>query len=269
MRAHFMANLNYKLNYGYAMGKYDALTRYLLNQKEEQLTLTFDEIEKILNFELPSAPRTYNAWWSNSGHQHARTWLDANYSTFSVKPGRQVSFKKIHSNNATNSSIKLAEKEPRLEPNFGQYDYSQEWFYEGNIQRKIANYLRDNEGYTIVNDPTLDIHHQGPDIEATRDSKTLLVEVKGYPSIRYVRDAPGGKTGEIKPTKPRLQAYHWFGDALLKVLRMKCNMPGCEVALGFPEYQIYTKLLDELKQVTETFNIRAYLVNEDGLIKEC
>jgi len=94
-----------------------------------------------------------------------------------------------------------------------------------------------------------------------------LVEVKGYPSDRYVRDVPGGQMGEMKKTNPRLQAYHWFGDALLKVLRLKCKQPKLEVALGFPEKDVYLKLIREIDPVREGFRIRVYLVRHDGSVR--
>jgi hypothetical protein len=42
-------------------------------------------------------------------------------------------------------------------------------------------------------------------------NERLLAKVKGYPSVRYVR---GSKRGQVKPTRPQVQARHWFAEAL-------------------------------------------------------
>lgn len=47
--------------------------------------MTFAEIEKVLEFQLP-ASKQYPAWWSNnpSNNPMTREWLDAGYETESV-----------------------------------------------------------------------------------------------------------------------------------------------------------------------------------------
>jgi hypothetical protein len=78
------------------MGKYQPLGNYLKSQRFEHLPMTFAEIEKILNFELPMSKR-YPAWWSNnpSNNVMTRQWLDAGYETSSVDTlGEKLVFKR-------------------------------------------------------------------------------------------------------------------------------------------------------------------------------
>lgn len=50
-------------------GKYFKLLEYLKHKQDEiRLTITFSEIEEILNFELPSSAKKYNAWWQMIKH---------------------------------------------------------------------------------------------------------------------------------------------------------------------------------------------------------
>jgi hypothetical protein len=60
------------------MSRYDALTAKLLSTAEPQVTLTFDELDRIVGG-LPNSAKTYGAWWANkrSSQPHARAWLDA------------------------------------------------------------------------------------------------------------------------------------------------------------------------------------------------
>lgn len=95
--------------------------------------------------------------------------------------------------------------------------YESEWFEETNVSTKIVEFLKRN-GYVVVRFNT-DKRDRGPDIVYEKNGQQTLVEVKGYPSDRYVRDNPRRniKKGDLKPTSPRLQARHWFAEALLSL----------------------------------------------------
>ena len=67
------------------MAKYDRLKEFLINSDEDTIDISFDEIENILLFPLPSSAYMHNAWWSNNGHSHARSWTDAGYIVASVR----------------------------------------------------------------------------------------------------------------------------------------------------------------------------------------
>ena len=67
------------------MTKYDRLKEYLMNSGKEAIEISFAEIENILQFPLPSSAYVHNAWWSNNGHSHARSWTGAGYKVASVR----------------------------------------------------------------------------------------------------------------------------------------------------------------------------------------
>jgi CBS domain-containing protein len=61
-------------------GKYDALQKWLQEQKEAGVTslrIGFEEIEEILQDSLPPSARTHRSWWANeySSHVQAMAWL--------------------------------------------------------------------------------------------------------------------------------------------------------------------------------------------------
>jgi len=66
------------------MSKYTPLKNYLagLPATTRDATLTFTQIERIINDKLPPSAHRHQAWWANeiSGtHTNAHAWLDAGW----------------------------------------------------------------------------------------------------------------------------------------------------------------------------------------------
>lgn len=60
--------------------KYRKLTDALLNANAKTVTLTFDEIERIIEGTLPDSARIHRAFWANTmTHSIAHGWLAAGY----------------------------------------------------------------------------------------------------------------------------------------------------------------------------------------------
>ena len=115
-----------------AKSKYLPFVKYLAGLKEDDIRLSFDDIERILGFKPPFTAITYPAWWANSEvsytHTSALLWMSAGWRTRDVDlAGRQVPFLRagsLHLNNdvALNSNLEslvtplaadLAEPAPR------------------------------------------------------------------------------------------------------------------------------------------------------------
>lgn len=62
-------------------GKYQPLQEYLRRQGQEEIALTIDEIEALIEGALPPTARTQRAWWSNrrKGALQAAAWMGAGY----------------------------------------------------------------------------------------------------------------------------------------------------------------------------------------------
>jgi hypothetical protein len=62
------------------MTKYSALTEYLNGRSELSFTISFTELDHIVD--LPPSAKKHPAWWANSrnAHAHAATWLDAGFN---------------------------------------------------------------------------------------------------------------------------------------------------------------------------------------------
>jgi CBS domain-containing protein len=66
--------------------RYAALANWLAVQKEDQVLLTFEQIEMILRSLLPDSALQLRAWWANeqAGHSHSALWLAAGWKVVYV-----------------------------------------------------------------------------------------------------------------------------------------------------------------------------------------
>jgi hypothetical protein len=69
---------------------------------------------------------------------------------------------------------------------------STDWYWEGNVVNTVVTHLQ-REGWTIRQIANTATREAGIDVYAIKPSRTLLVEVKGYPSTVYQR---GEKIGQ-------------------------------------------------------------------------
>lgn len=62
-------------------GKYKKLTEHLELLGSPAASLTFDEVEAIIGFQLPESARLYQAWWANQPKGQSLAWLRAGFRT--------------------------------------------------------------------------------------------------------------------------------------------------------------------------------------------
>ena len=75
------------------MTKHIEIAEYLASLEQDSVSLTFDEIERILGHSLPQSARDHNAWWSNpsnDSHRWARAWVVAGWRTEQVTPSENI-----------------------------------------------------------------------------------------------------------------------------------------------------------------------------------
>lgn len=82
------------------MNNYYPLAKRLSQGSNEEVTLTFSEIEDILGSKLPDSAYRYRAWWANDiSHTQANAWMEAGYSTSDcpdLLTSHKVRFSKNH-----------------------------------------------------------------------------------------------------------------------------------------------------------------------------
>ena len=68
-------------------GKYALLEKYLRELPESKVTLSFDQIERILNDKLPSSAHEDRRWWDavkEGNHVSPRAWSSAGWKVESL-----------------------------------------------------------------------------------------------------------------------------------------------------------------------------------------
>lgn len=79
------------------MNKYSNLTDHLKFSKQDEITLTFSQIEEIIGDKLPASANKYRQWWANNASVNSRqckAWLEVGYKTTDVQFGKSVTFVK-------------------------------------------------------------------------------------------------------------------------------------------------------------------------------
>jgi hypothetical protein len=135
-----------------------------------------------------------------------------------------------------------------------------DWFWEGHVTDQIAESLK-KAGWIIVSKADTVTKQRGLDLHAEKGGIDLMIEVKGYPSIRY-RDQR--RSSETKPTNPTNQAQHWFSHAVLKALRLKTAHPNAVIAIGFPNFPRYQTLFSETRSSLEKIGVAVLFVGQNG-----
>jgi len=78
--------------------RYSALADWLSKQTEDQIALTFEQIEGIIRSPLPDSALVFKAWWANDtvGHTHSILWLEAGWRTTYINlDEKQVIFSRV------------------------------------------------------------------------------------------------------------------------------------------------------------------------------
>ena len=117
---------------------------YLKGLTATRVTMSFKEVEAILNAPLPKSAYNYQAWWVNSekAHSHASAWLEAGYEVRNVKFGQCVEFVKREGKGI----IKHIEDTVNQQINSKELSYEEINYIEGlsNKMEKIRGFLSDN-----------------------------------------------------------------------------------------------------------------------------
>lgn len=171
-----------------------------------------------------------------------------------------------------NKSKEILEKsESVLREANSNWDPKNDWFYEGNVSRVLVEYLK-SQSYECEKDNSDNIHAHGADIIVSKNGIKEVIEVKGYPSDKYVK---GDKQGQPKLSTPQsLQASHWFAGCLHSTLsnyeKHKDEKYTLQLAMCFPDdvNGDYRKEIDKIKPFFSDGNlgIKIYFVGKDGKV---
>jgi hypothetical protein len=80
------------------MSKYESLGQFLKSQGGQLIPMTFADIERVIDAELPPSAHKHRPWWSNNAHNSAltRVWLDAGFKSEQVDmEGQKLVFRRV------------------------------------------------------------------------------------------------------------------------------------------------------------------------------
>lgn len=126
-----------------------------------------------------------------------------------------------------------ANKTTKVSPNIAQESKPdipkfENWFWEGNIQAKVIEYLVSQNCHirSVADTAT---RQQGIDIIAEKNGKKLCVSVKGFPNA-------------TPRTNPSVQAGHWFKQAIFDMIDYRERDKNVMLALALPDFPRYRKM---------------------------
>lgn len=140
---------------------------------------------------------------------------------------------------------------------------SNDWFWEGNVVESLEKHLRDL-GWSFVSKADTASRQAGVDLHLRKGDVDLRIEVKGYPSTLYRR---GPNKGMPKPTNPATQARHWYAEALLCAILRQSEHPTSVVAIAFPEFPVFTRMVDRTTASLQKLGLRVLFVSETGDVR--
>lgn len=137
-----------------------------------------------------------------------------------------------------------------------------DWHTEERVQAMVVTHLH-REGWEIVRSADTARRERGIDIEATRGSETVAIEVKGFPGRNY---ADPRRAAEKKRTQPSTQAKGWYGRAILAAMMVRTQRPGVQAVIAFPDFPRYRELYRQTAPQLEKCEIQLWWVTREGTV---
>lgn len=137
-----------------------------------------------------------------------------------------------------------------------------EWHTEANVQAALVTALA-GEGWRILSVANTATKEHGIDVIASRDRRTVGVEVKGFPSRSYADPA---RAGEAKRTSPSTQAGHWYSQAVLAAMRLRGKEPSWGSVIALPDFPRYRDLHAETAGSLAAAQIEVWWVDQAGTV---
>jgi hypothetical protein len=149
----------------------------------------------------------------------------------------------------------------------GEWSREQDWFWEGNVQERVLDYMQNEEGFAILSPGQPVPAEQGLEIVAERAVNDLtvhrLVSVRGWPSQVYTR---GSMAGQPRNTRPEVIARGWIAQAVFDLALSRGADPDLDLSLALPAMAGYIRYLQRLRWFLSAARVSVYLVSQEGRV---
>ncbi|HVF98234.1 MAG TPA: hypothetical protein VND68_00215 [Chloroflexia bacterium] len=144
---------------------------------------------------------------------------------------------------------------------------SRDWFWEGNLQERMLDYMQNDEGLTILSPGQPTAQEIGIEIVAEKLVGEVpvhhLVTVRGWPSGAYTK---GRLAGQPRLARPDTIAREWMGQVVLDLALGRGADPEVSLSLALPTMAGYIRYLQRLRWFLAAARISVYLVAQDGRV---
>ena len=79
-------------------------------------------------------------------------------------------------------------------------------------------------------------------------------------------DHSSAHDGQPKRTSPSTQARHWVAEVLFTAMIRQAEGDADGVAVAFPEFDVYTRLLRRIEHATSKLGLTVLAVQESGAV---
>lgn len=134
------------------------------------------------------------------------------------------------------------------------------WHAEASVQAMLIEHLR-KDGWEIVRSADTARRERGIDIEATKGTETVAIEVKGFPGGNY---ADPRRAGETKRAQPSSQAKIWYASAILASMIVRTQRPAARVVMAFPDFPRYRDLYRQTAEQLQKCGIELWWITRHG-----
>lgn len=221
-------------------GKYARLSEHLESLKGDEVEFTFAQFEHLLGSPLPESARIYPAWWANQTPPsvQSRAWISAGWRVHASLKSKKVTFRR----DGARTAAAVVIRSPKTErSNRAPREYLQ----EDSAKEHLRRYLQANGWRTTVRSGKA----HGIDIEAFRDGKRWIIEVKG--------------SHERNPVN-----VTYFLSVIGELLQ-RMNDPAAKYSVAFPDTQQYRGLWERLPDLAkERTGISCMFVRANGEVSE-
>ncbi|CAN5852816.1 hypothetical protein BH23CHL8_BH23CHL8_10730 [soil metagenome] len=137
----------------------------------------------------------------------------------------------------------------------------QEWDWEGNLVETLSASLQ-SQGWSEVSRADAVIRKHGIDLVMTRDERTRVIEVKGWPTSTHRSGPKAGQPKRWRSTTGR----NYMADLVFSGMLLRSSRPDDEVAIAVPE-ETFLTLLERVRSQLEALGIGAYVIDQNGDVR--
>ena len=156
---------------------------------------------------------------------------------------------KIH-NFCIDEENRINKRQSVVDEKKSEEDYARNWFWEGNVQKKVRDYLLKNS-YHIKFFANTAKRQKGVDIIAEKNINELWITAKGYPE------------GTVK-TPASTQASHWFKQAIFDIIIYRSQENDISLGIALPDFRRYHALSNKIHWFKGVSGYKYYWVSKNG-----